>query len=113
MKSKKTDMPTFRQGDVFIQRIANLPGDSKKLARENGRVVLAHGEATGHHHSLVEKNCALFTSDTEPGVTFLEIQEAIAELTHQEHGSISLEPGIYKIVRQREYSPDSIRKVQD
>lgn len=106
-------MPTFRQGDVFIQRIDNLPDGSKKLARENGRVVLAHGEATGHHHSLVEKNCSLFTNDTEPGVTFLEIQEAMAALTHQEHATIHLEPGIYRVVRQREYSPEAIRNVQD
>ena len=103
----------LRQGDVLIQRIRSLPKDAKKLARENGRVVLVHGEATGHHHSLSEPNCALYDSAAEIGVTFLEVQEAMAALTHQEHSTINLEPGIYKVIRQREYSPQEIRNVRD
>lgn len=63
MKHKNTLVPFIaRQGDVLIQRIASLPKEITKLARENGRVVLAHGKATGHHHSLVETHTSLYTS---------------------------------------------------
>ena len=34
-------------------------------------------------------------------------------VTHEEHASIQLPKGNYRIVRQREYSPEAIRNVAD
>jgi hypothetical protein len=34
-------------------------------------------------------------------------------LTHEEHRAIPLPPGLYRVARQREYSPDVIRHVAD
>lgn len=42
----------YRQGDILLVRVEKLPGKLKSIERENGRVVLAHGEATGHAHSV-------------------------------------------------------------
>ena len=39
--------------------------------------------------------------------------EAPAPLEHQEHTALVLDPGDYQVVRQREYSPDAIRRVED
>ncbi len=111
MKTKSTIH--YRQGDVLIERISSLPAVTTKLAREHGRVVLAHGEVTGHHHSLCEPDVDLHTSPEAAGVTFLEVREAMAALTHQEHAKIELPQGIYRVTRQREYSPQAIRNVQD
>jgi hypothetical protein len=36
-----------------------------------------------------------------------------AALAHDEHATIMLPPGNYRIVRQREYSPEEIRDVAD
>lgn len=102
-----------RQGDVLIERIDALPAKLIKIARENGRVILAHGEATGHAHAIADKDCDLFRSDVEPGVTFLEVREAVAALAHDEHSTIQLPPGQYRVTRQREYSPEAIRNVAD
>lgn len=110
MKNTKSH---YRQGDVLVERIDSLPKNRKKLARESGRVVLAHGEATGHHHSLVDEHVDLFETADEAGVTFLEVREAMAALTHQEHATITLPPGNYRVTRQREYSPEEIRNVRD
>lgn len=104
---------SFRQGDVYLERIDSLPATVTKLARENGRVVLAHGEVTGHHHSLCEPDVDLHTSPDAVGVTFLEVREAMAALTHQEHATIELPQGVYRVTRQREYSPEAIRNVAD
>lgn len=112
MKSKTAQI-LYRQGDVLIEAISSLPKDSIKLPREKGRVILAHGEATGHAHTIADKHCDLFSSDTEAGVTFLDVQEAVAALTHDEHSTIELPPGKYRVRRQREYSPEEIRNVQD
>lgn len=45
----------FRQGDVLLVRVSNLPAKATVRARENGRVILAHGEVTGHAHAITEK----------------------------------------------------------
>ena len=107
MKNKQ-----YRQGDVLIERISMLPSSLTKIARENGRVILAHGEVTGHAHAIAEEQCDLFQSD-EPGVTFLAVRAAMAALQHDEHGTIALPAGQYRVTRQREYSPTAIRNVQD
>ena len=38
---------------------------------------------------------------------------APAKVTHEEHATLSPPPGIWKITRQREYSPEAIRRVLD
>ena len=103
----------YRQGDVLIERIARLPEQRKKVARENGRVILAHGEVTGHAHAIAEKGADLFESQNNPGVTFLEIRDALVALRHDEHATVTLEAGTYQVTRQREYSPEEIRRVAD
>lgn len=113
MKNKNVQFHA-RQGDVLIERVAALPANRKKLKRESGRVVLAHGEVTGHHHSVADEHVDLFETADEAGVTYLEVREAMAALTHQEHATIELPPGNYRVTRQREYvAPEIERKVSD
>lgn len=52
--NQETDM--YRQGDVLIIPIAELPPGLKPVAKEQGRVVLAHGEVTGHAHTIRDRN---------------------------------------------------------
>lgn len=114
-KQTKNGPAHYRQGDVLIERIAKLPAKLTPVAREGGRVILAHGEVTGHAHAIKDKHAELFAPEGEnkEGVTFLEIRDAVAALKHDEHATINLAPGAYKITRQREYSPEEIRRVAD
>ena len=41
----------YRQGDVLIERIAEIPTAAEKQSKST-RIILAHGEVTGHHHAL-------------------------------------------------------------
>lgn len=112
MKNKNS--PThYRQGDVLIERIDSLPKKRTKVARESGRVILAHGEMTGHAHAISDAHCDLFSSPADAGVTFLEVREAMAALKHDEHATIALPPGNYRVTRQREYTPEAIVNVRD
>lgn len=111
MKNKKPIH--YRQGDVLIERIDSLPAKRTKIARENGRVILAHGEVTGHAHAISDEACDLYRSEQEADVTFLEVQAAVAALKHDEHSTIPLARGNYRVTRQREYSPEAIRNVAD
>jgi hypothetical protein len=109
----------FRQGDVLIERISEIPASAQKQPQTN-RIILAQGEATGHHHCLVLPDPADWwkTDETKLSTTGLagEIYfclAAPAEITHQEHAKIALAPGKYRVTRQREYAPEAIRNVAD
>lgn len=102
-----------RQGDVIIERIDNLPSKLKPVKRDAGRVVLAYGETTGHSHAIADEQVSLFESETESGVTFLEVREAMAALAHDEHATINLPTGNYRVSIQKQYTPAAIVRVQD
>lgn len=98
----------IRQGDVLLLPITDneLPAKRTAVPTENGRVVLAHGEATGHHHSFaVHDRIALFREDGSGGGLYLAVSgDAPAALEHQEHSALSIAPGSYQVIRQREWS---------
>lgn len=103
----------FRQGDVLIVPIKALPDKLEKVARENGRVILAHGEVTGHAHAIKDKRAALFR-DPKLAAIFMHVSgDGPVSLEHDEHSTIEVPPGDYQIIRQREYSPEEIRNVAD
>ena len=88
----------YRQGDVLL---VPVPERSDAMVRKvHGRVILAHGEATGHHHSFAtDSGVALLDAGDE---TFLRVPREAA-LEHQEHATVQVAPGYYRVVRQREY----------
>lgn len=96
-----------RQGDVLIVSASIIPPSAQRQAC----CVLARGEATGHAHQIHEG--ALLWVDTD-GTKYLEVFGAEAKVEHEEHGPIVLAgPAIYRIVLQREYTPEAIRNVAD
>lgn len=153
-----------RQGDVLIVATDHIPTGAKVLPREDGRLVLAHGEVTGHAH-VVDSPDALFLAadldemadrylqvldettcqvpvfemrptgrtitpepyyDDERGAmvypdSYEELEQVQvgtdtvpgAQVVHDEHAPITLPPGNYRVVRQREYAPEQIRQVAD
>lgn len=107
----KTKTVFYRQGDVGLRLLSSKPtGTAKPIARENGRIILAHGEVTGHAHGIDSPDCAM---EEIAGLTVLEVNAAMAALTHEEHGTIEIPQGVYEVVIQKEYSPEAIRNVAD
>lgn len=99
----------IRQGDVALVRVRLIPKEARAIKR-NGVIVLAHGEATGHAHTIAEPSVELYERD---GVMYLRVHDGGAVVEHQEHAAITVEPGIYKVQRQCEYAPEQIRRVAD
>lgn len=86
-----------RQGDLLLVKIEMIPEGALK---QNHRV-LAEGEATGHLHEL--DTGELYEKD---GTLFFSVPDlSTATLNHPEHGAVTFDPGVYQVVRQREYSP--------
>ena len=102
-----TKQTIFRQGDVLLTLVAALPKGAKDVTPDK-RIVLAHGEITGHAHAVKGK-ARMWDAGAE---RYLQVLEATA-LTHEEHAAIPLPPGIYKVTQQREYHPEAIRNVVD
>lgn len=104
-------MQQYRQGDVFLEPVSTIPAKVRPLARVAGRLILAEGEVTGHHHAIADKEAELLVDDAEQ--VYLRIMAAPAQLTHEEHAAIAIPPGSYRVVIQREYHPEAIRRVTD
>ena len=114
--------PHYRQGDVLIERIAEIPTTAEKQ-NKSARIILAHGEVTGHHHAMEITDPAdwwkqgeISTANEKPATLGGELYVSLPAggvVTHPEHSEIKLPPGHYHITRQREYSPEAIRNVED
>jgi len=101
----------MRQGDVLIVPVKKIPkGNRVGCDRDRGRLILAHGEATGHAHAIASPNASLFEV---AGKVYLSVDGDCVTLDHEEHAKITLPRGDYEIIRQREYSPEEIRNVAD
>ena len=104
----------IRQGDVLLVPVKALPKSLRPVEAEAGRVILARGEATGHHHSFaLSERVALFREDGSGGGLFLSVSGAPAALEHQEHSTLAIPVGKWEVRGQREYSPEAIRRVAD
>lgn len=110
---KELKMTNARHGDVLLKRIKELPEGAKELQRGKS-VTIAEGEATGHHHTLYGSvpNAVILRGFDER--RYVEIIEPV-ELRHQEHSTLSIEPGCYEIGIEREYDyfEESMRRVVD
>jgi hypothetical protein len=102
----------YRQGDVLIVPIEMLPADLEPVAREGRSIVLARGEATGHAHVITDER-AIVPRPEAGGDFHACIRRKPIALEHDEHDAIAIPPGEYRIVRQREYTPNPARLVAD
>lgn len=110
----KNDATMFRQGDVLLVRVDSIPAYAT-LCDIKGDVILAYGEVTGHAHRLDVGSVKPFakggvwSADAE---RFIQALEG-AMLRHEEHAPIAVPAGRYRVIQQREYSPEEIRRVVD
>jgi hypothetical protein len=100
--------------------ITELPKDAKMVEPDNqGRLLVAHSES-GHHHYVDSDQAVLYKTDN-PLIKFLQVEiDTHALLKHAKpmgekdrHSTQDLGPGLYKIINQREKTPEGWRQVAD
>jgi hypothetical protein len=105
----------FRQGDVFVFRKdkVNDPDLEKRSVAET-IPTLALGEATGHHHSLLDPMAATcFAEKPKALARVIKTNKAVG-LGHQEHETIPLPADqTFVTYRQMEYTPAALVNVRD
>lgn len=103
------------QGDLLIRKIDALPVGLVPEKPEGDHYIVAHSE-TGHHHVLPRLDVQCFAGP-DPLVSYAEVMGDSADLIHQRpfhtHEGITLGKGVYELRRQREYTPEGFRRVQD
>ena len=99
----------YRQGDVLLQEIESIPITAVRQERDNGRVILAYGEVTGHAHAVLEPTVTKLASGI---AEYLDAPKGCT-IGHEEHSAITVAPGQYQIIHQREYTPERIVPVRD
>ncbi len=95
----------FRQGDLLIQQVETFMRDRLTEKIKDG--IVQHGEATGHSHRLLGGDAF-----NVRGVVHLE-SDGNTKLVHDEHDTIELPEGKYRVLRQREFTPEGERNVRD
>lgn len=108
MKSK---IISIRQGDVCLQMVAAVPAGAVEVKTEKKRVVLAYGEVTGHAHAIYEDIDQVKVWAVGK-VKYLEVMATVM-LRHEEHTHAKIEPGIYRLPVQVEYTPEELRITRD
>ena len=91
----------FRQGDVMLIKVDSRPATATIGDKDNGRIILAYGEVTGHAHAISVTEAEIWV---EAGRRWLEVCYDKAHLNHEEHSTIVIPPGTYEVIQQREYS---------
>lgn len=114
-------MTFIRQGDVGIRKTTKKPSAQAKAVTDNGRVILAYGEVTGHAHEVITEAPPMTGDDVpaqqlfqEPdGTRLLVVKGPATFVRHEEHSKLHIPAGTYEVIQQREYLPAGIRNVAD
>jgi len=104
----------IQQGDVLFFQVEEIPTGLKRIKNKDTRgVVFAEGEVTGHYHGTsLDKFIETFKDADDVMWATLT---APKEVTHQEHGTVTLPAGNYRIGIVREVDPfsEEIKQVAD
>jgi hypothetical protein len=104
-------MKMYRQGDVLIVSVLSIPDDAQPLKRTKRGVVLAEGEVTGHAHRIPSRSASLYR--TEMDARYMRVTAPVA-LNHEEHTTVKIPAGNYRVTIHAEYSPGELpRQVED
>lgn len=103
------------QGDILVESIDKIPAKATEAKRVDGQLVVGLSE-TSHNHSIHEKRVTML-QDGDPFTCYLRVEGEYADLVHHRgvnpHETIRLPAGNYRIRRQREWTPEGWRAVQD
>lgn len=126
----------YQQGDVLLVAVTKrVESDIKteckieKGGDKEGKVILALGEATGHHHRFelnkLDSGVSVSTLHERYGgyggggykrdASYYLIEGGSATLYHEEHNPLTVPPGLYRrnIIREYDHISDTFRDVWD
>ncbi len=103
-------MKSYRQGDVLLVEVKNIPAGGDDITPEN-RIIFMWGEVTNHCHAINHPKGKAVLLDVQAERYLQVLQEAT--ITHEEHAPIILREGRYQQAFQVEEQGEEIRRVED
>ena len=112
-KPKPHNRVMYRHGDLLITRINAVPQSAINISSK----IIAEGEVSGHKHKLVGQAIVRLlpgreASGVENGdISINRIPELYfsasedVKLMHEEHKTLELPMGSYKVTKEREFNP--------
>lgn len=89
----------IRHGDIGFVEVEKVEGE---LVEHKGMFVVGYGETTGHKHVLtVEKEEDMVIMKDKEGRFYFKLLSE-GSLTHEEHKTIKIPPGIYRKEQENE-----------
>jgi hypothetical protein len=116
----KTIVRMGAQGDVLFRRVERLPKGLTEVEPKSKRKVVAHSE-TGHHHVIDSAGVRMYQGE-DPLTCYLVLEGVDhADIVHHRpwdtHETLRLlgegGGGVFQVRRQREYTPQGWRRVED
>lgn len=120
MKRIKPDGTPAFQGDVMFRRVNSLPPGAVAAEPRKGGTIVALSE-THHHHIATGGSHSYFTMPNDPMRAFIVAKGPVTITHHRStdthevmkllgdgHGEV-----VWEIGRQREYTPEGWRRVED
>lgn len=109
-------MEHIRHGDILLTRIDSLP-EGEEL-KHDGSYILAYGEVTGHKHVVTVAEPETLKIVKHDGAVYMSITVPVddpAILSHEEHKTIEVPAGFWKISFEQEYdyALENINRVID
>jgi len=110
----------FAQGDILIEDLSSAPTSALGVGhRSTKSAIIAEGEASGHCHRLIGE--FVFYRDDAlardiPSQLYLghiRVGGSKAQLLHEEHATLALNPGVYRVRRQRQLEPTDSALFED
>jgi len=118
-QSGRTSIRLCAQGDILLERVDGLSTtDGAAETTEPNLIVLAHGELSGHRHTVRGHvrlvHDAARARDIPEGLYLghLHVLGVPARLEHEQHAAIALQPGTYRVRRQRHLEPGDAARNQ-
>ena len=100
----------YAQGDIILELVEDAIPVALLPSDPDGAAVLARGELTGHRHAFYGGGVTLFRDDglardVPPAlyISHVKVSAPSADLRHDEHATISLPAGTYRVRRQQEW----------
>ena len=104
----------YRQGDMMLEEINSMPAEAQ-VVKNRGRIVLAEGSTKTDAHMLKATEAQ---EQAHSGERYFRVKkrtklECLNNSGESRHDALSIEKGDYRLVLQREYTPEAIRNVLD
>jgi hypothetical protein len=114
-------MGIIRQGDVALVSVRAIPKDAVEQKIEGRKLILALGEATGHHHrfEFLDQTQSIKLYVAAGGARYLDVRtpsdllHTPLDLLHEEHSPAPVPVGKWLLPQQVEYTPQELRRVAD